>query len=291
MNNKNIFKFIIFGILVSFLSISVFTQSVQTDRPFLKRTKYQTETVEIGPGGGFSIIGSPNGSIEIEGWNQREMEISAEIIVKAYNENDLAQMADVTGFVIEEGLTRVSVVSVGTNDKKYLKKVSKKFPKELISMPFEINYKIKVPYFTDLEVNGGKGDFKLSKVEGMMRINYLESNATMNLIGGAIQATIGSGDIDVTIGTRSWRGQFAEIYVTNGNMNLWLPKNLNANIKAEVLKNGTIENSYQLLKPMRRTKFTEKEMYAKAGNGGAELTFKVGDGSLKIGDFETVAKK
>jgi hypothetical protein len=125
----------------------------------------------------------------------------------------------------------------------------------------------------------------------MMRINYLESNAKMSLIGGAIQATIGSGEVDVTIATRSWRGQFAEVQVATGNMNLWLPKNLNANLSAEVLRTGKIDNSYKLLKPMRRTKFTEKGMQAIAGNGGAALSFTVGDGNLTIADFETIAKK
>ena len=41
---------------------------------------------------------------------------------------------------------------------------------------------------------------------------------------------------------------------------------------------------------MRLTKFTEKDMYARVGNGGAELKFTVGDGNLRIADFETVAK-
>ena len=42
---------------------------------------------------------------------------------------------------------------------------------------------------------------------------------------------------------------------------------------------------------MRRTKFTDKGMTAKAGNGGADLSFTIGDGILTIGDFEKIAKK
>lgn len=287
MNKKNLFKFIVLGILLTLSGVSLFAQ---TDKPLLKRTKYQTETIKFGAGGTLSVIGSPEGSIEIEGWGKNEIEITSEIEVQGYTEKDLEILAGITGFTVDEGLTKISIISVGTHDKKYLKKAYRKFPKELREIPFSINYKIKVPHFTSLEINGGKGDFKLSLVEGIMRINYLESNAKMNLIGGAIQATIGKGDVDVTIGTRSWRGQFAEVSVAVGNMNLWLPKNVNANIKAEVLRTGTIDNTYEMLEPMRQTKFTDKEMYAKAGNGGAELSFKVGEGMLKIADYETVAK-
>lgn len=293
MNKNNLFKFIVLGIFISLASISIFAQKNGTNRPLIKRTKYQTEKIEFGSGGSLSVIGSPNGSIEIEGWNKNEVEITSEIEIQAYTEKDLDLIAQVTGFALDEGLTKISIISVGTHDKKYIKKAHKKFPKRLrkMKLPYKIDYKIKVPHFTDLEINGGKGDFKLSLVEGMMRINYLHSNAKMSLVGGAIQATIGSGDVDVQIATRSWRGQFAEVQVAQGNMNLWLPKNLNANLKAEVLRTGKIDNSYKMLKPMRHTKFTDKGMYAKAGNGGAELKFTVGDGKLKIADFETVAKK
>ncbi len=287
MKKKNLFKFIVIGILLTLGGGSLFAQ---TAKPLLKRTKYQTETLKFGAGGTLAVIGSPQGSIEIEGWSKNEIEITSEIEVQGFTEKDLEILAGITGFTVDEGLVKVSIISVGTHDKKYLKKAYRKFPKELREMPFSVNYKIKVPHFTSLEIDGGKGDFKLSLVEGMMRINYLESNANMNLIGGAVQATIGKGDVDVTIGTRSWRGQFAEVAVAEGSMHLHLPKNINANIKAEILRTGTIDNSYEMLEPMRQTKFTDKGIYAKAGNGGAELSFKVGDGNLTIADYETVAK-
>ena len=291
MNRKSALSIIVAGILLSILSLSAFAQTDKPNSPLLKRTKYQTETLEFGMGGTFSVIGAPVGSIEIEGWNKNEVEVSSEIEVQAQTEEDLKLLAEVTGFTLDESLTKISLISVGPHDKKYLKKVHKNFPKGLRDLPFRINYKIKVPHFTDLEVNGGRGDFRLSMVEGMMRINYLEANAKMSLVGGAVQATIGQGEVDVTIATRSWRGQFAEVQVARGSMNLWLPKNLNANLTAKVLYSGKIDNSYEKLKPMKRTRFSETEMYAKAGNGGAELLFSVGDGNLKIADFETVAEK
>lgn len=290
---KKHIKLLVFALTLSILAIPVLAQKKPATGKLLKRTKYQTETFEIGAGGGFAIIGAPQGSIEIEGWQKNEIEITSEIQVQAYSEKDLDLIAGVTGFVVDEGLTRLSVRSLGTHDKKYIKKNFKKFPKKLrkANLPFHINYKIKVPHFTDLAVNGGKGDFRLSLVEGMMRINFLESNAKMKLVGGAIQTTIGKGDVDVTIATRSWRGQFAEVQVANGDLNVWLPKNLNANLKAKIIRTGGIENKYRKLKPMRFSKTTDKGMYVKVGNGGAELSFSVGDGNLKIDDFEKIAKK
>ncbi|MGI8669934.1 MAG: hypothetical protein ACR2J3_08850 [Aridibacter sp.] len=287
MNTQNISKFIVLIIFLTAFSLNAFAQN---SNQLIKRTKFKTETLKFGSGGTISVVGAPNGAIRIEGWNENKVEISAEIEVQAENEEDLAKLAEVCGFVIDESMLSLRIISVGTNDKKHLKEIDKNFPKKLRGMPYKVNYKIKVPVFSDLEIDGGKGDFILSNVEGTMRIKYLESNAKLELIGGTVQATIGLGDVDVTIAARSWRGRFAEIQVARGNLNVWLPNNLDANLTAKVLRTGKIENSYELLEPVERTKFTDNVMLAKAGNGGANLSFTVGDGMLKIDDFEKPAK-
>jgi hypothetical protein len=290
MNKKNLSKIILLLTISLLFSLSVFTQKTQKQTKLIKQTKFKSDKIEFGSGGTISIIGAPDGSIEVEGWNNNEVEISAEIEVQASNEEDLKRLAHVCGFIIDESFSHLRIITVGTQDKKYLKRVDKKFPKRLRGMPYKVNYKVKVPFFSDLDIDGGRGELNLSNVEGTIRINYLESKANLNLIGGTVQATIGIGDVDVTVATRSWRGRFAEIQVARGNLNVWLPNNLNADLTAKVLRTGKIDNSYKLLKPMRRTKITDHAMLARAGNGGASLKFTVGDGILTIADFEKPAK-
>lgn len=291
MKLVNFPRIVVLTIFLTLLSINLLAQKNKASKPLMKSTSFKLEKIEFGAGGTISVVGAPTGSIQIEGWNKNEVEISAEIVVEATNENDLRKLAEVCGFIIDDSLSHLRITTVGTHDKKYLKKVSKKFPKRLRGAPYEVNYKIKVPVYSDLEISGGRGDFILSAVEGTMRITFLESNAKLNLIGGTVRATIGIGNVDVTVATRSWRGRSVEVKVASGKLNVWLPRNLNANLNARVLRTGKIANSYKLLKPMRRTKFTDKGMTAKAGNGGADLSFTIGDGILTIGDFEKIAKK
>jgi hypothetical protein len=252
----------------------------------LKRTTYKTETVEFGAGGTVTIAGAPDGSITVEGWQQNSVEITAEIEVQAATEADLAELAKVNGFIIDDGFGHIRISSVGTYDKGYMKRVAKKFPKNLLAMPFKIDYKIKVPVYCDVNIDGGRGDLNLSNVEGMLRINYLESNAKLNLIGGTVVATVGKGEVQIIFPNRSWRGRSADIQLAAGTMSVQMPLNLNANIDAKVLRVGQIENVLTVLKPRDRTKFTEKSMQAKAGSGGAPLSFTVGDGTLKILETE-----
>lgn len=263
-----------------FLIFAGFT-AAQT-KSLIKRTNFKSEKIEFGAGGTLTIVGAPNGLISIEGWNKNEVEISADVEVQAENEADLAELSKVNGFVIDDSLGHIRVLSVGTYDKDYMKRVAKKFPKRLLNLPFKIDYRMKVPANCDLVINSGKGDLTISGIEGSMQINALESNAALNLIGGTINATFGSGNVDVKIETRSWRGRQANFQLATGNLNVRFPANMSAEIDASVLRSGKIENSFDSLKPRNRSKFTDKQMIARAGNGGALLSFTVGDGIIKI---------
>jgi hypothetical protein len=276
MKNKTVFALVLF---FAFLGINAFGQP----SGLVKRTTYKTDRLDFGAGGTLSVIGAPHGSIKVEGWSNREVEISAEIEIQAPTEADLDLISKVTGFITEESLGRTGIVSIGTHDKKFLKGANKKFPKTLMGLPFRIDYFIKVPRYCDLQIDGGSGSLSIAGVEGNMKINYLESDAVMDLVGGGILATIGKGTIQITIPNRSWRGRFADIQIASGTMDLNLPTGLNADFDALILRTGKIENSFVGFKPkMRKNEFTEKSIAAKAGTGSTPLKFTVGDGTLRI---------
>jgi hypothetical protein len=276
MKNKTVFALALF---FAFLGINAFGQTPG----LIKRTTYKTDRLDFGVGGTLSVIGAPHGSIKVEGWSNREVEISAEIEIQAPTEADLDLISKVTGFITEESLGRTGIVSIGTHDKKLLKGANKKFPKTLMGLPFRIDYFIKVPQYCDLQIDGGSGALSIAGVEGNMKINYLESDAVMDLVGGGVFATIGKGTIRITIPNRSWRGRFADIQIASGTMDLNLPTGLNADFDAMILRTGKIENSFVGFKPkMRKNEFTEKSIAAKAGTGSTPLKFTVGDGTLRI---------
>lgn len=272
--------FLIFGLFLFGLNAAVFGQTP------LKRTTYKTDNLEFGVGGTIDIIGAPTGSIKIEGWQKNEVEVSAEIETEAATEEDLALLAQVNGFVVEHNFGSITITSVGTHDKRYIKKNVKDFPKRLRGTPFKIDYVIKVPIYSDLKIDGGKGDFSIKNVDGAMQINFLETNAELILTGGAIAANFGVGTVNVIIATPSWRGNKADFQLTNGTMNLEISPSFNGFLNAKVLRNGKIENECEFLKPQDRTEFSANYIQAKSGNGGATLNLTVGDGMLKISEIE-----
>lgn len=281
MKNQKLFKLFLLASFLLSVNVAAFAQS----KPLIKRTNYKTETVEFGVGGTISIIGAPKGSIRIEGWQKNAVEVTAEVEIQAETEADLTTLTKINGFIMEEDFGHTRITSVGTHDKSYVKRTAKKLPKNLLAMPFRIDYVIKVPVYSDVNIDGGTGDLTLSNIEGALRVNYLESNVKLNLVGGSVVATVGKGAVEVVVPNRSWRGRSLDVQLANGNMNVQMPLNLNANIDAKVLRVGQIENALTNLKPRDRTKFSDKAIVAKAGSGGAPFSFTVGDGNLKL--FET----
>ena len=271
------------ALLAIAFSSATLAQTPAPAQPPYKRTTTKTDRLDFGVGGTLSITGAPVGSIRIEGWKNREIEITAEIEVQAHSEADLELLSKVTSFVLEESLGRTGIISVGPHDKKYMKRIAKKFPKELMSMPYRIDYVIKVPQYCDLFVDGGRGDLTISNVEGAIRLNYLETNARIDLVGGITTAVFGKGTVELVVPSRGWRGRSADVQLANGELNIRLPNGVNADVDATILRTGKIENSFDGFKPReRKGEFTDKLILARAGIGGVPLKFTVGDGTLKI---------
>lgn len=248
-----------------------------------QRTITKTDRFEFRSGGTIVIAGAPKGSIQVFGSPANEIEVTAEINLLAANEEDLNTMISITGFATEESAIRASIITVGNHNKFGLKKLPKNISKGMLSLPFRVNYIIRVPMYSDLEIDGGKGDLSITGIVGSIRANFLESNAKVDIAGGTAQLAIGKGSLDVSFGPKSWRGRSATVQIAEGDLTIRLPTTLSAEIDAAVLGAGVIENGFPDLKPRdRKVIFTEKAMFAKAGVGGALMKFSVGDGKLKI---------
>ncbi|MBD0369720.1 MAG: hypothetical protein ICV60_02615 [Pyrinomonadaceae bacterium] len=250
--------------------------------PQLTRSTTKQETRRFGYGGSVTLIGAPNGSITIEAWPRSEVDITADIELRAGTEEELSQLAVVNGFILDEEVNHLRILTTGTHDKQFMKRAAKNFPKKLMGLPWKIDYHIKVPAFTDLEVSAGSGPFKLTGVEGTIRIMAVDSQADLTLVGGYVMATIERGSVNVRLTTRNWRGAGTNIRLAYGDMTLELPAAASLDINADVLRTGQIERTYDGLEPRERTTFTPRSIRARTGAGGPTLSFTIADGTLRI---------
>jgi hypothetical protein len=272
--------------LLVFLSVLVSpVYSQKTAAPeiqLLTRTSTRRETARFSYGGTVTLIAAPRGSVTVEGWQRNEVEVTANIELKGPTEADLDQLAKVNSFVFDEDLNHISILTTGTHDRAFMKKAAKNFPKKLLNLPWKIDYRLRVPVNTDLEVNAGHGDVKLSGVEGALRITATESDTALTLTGGTVTTTVTAGAITFTIPARSWRGNGADIRVASGTINVDLQPGFSGDIDADILRTGKIINTYDGLTSREKPGLTERTVRARAGAGGAYFKFTVGDGTVNI---------
>ncbi|PYS85586.1 MAG: hypothetical protein DMF70_04280 [Acidobacteria bacterium] len=250
--------------------------------PLLTRTITRHESRRFFYAGTVTVTGAPNGSVTIEGWQRNEVEVSAEIELHAATEADLSRLATLNNFVIDEDSNHLRIITTGTHDRAFMKRAAKDFPKSLIGLPWKIDYHIKVPAVTDLEVNAGVGPTRLAGVEGAIRLNAVQTDATLSLTGGLVSVIVQSGTVDVIIPALSWHGLGADIKVASGNLSVGLMPGFSGEINAAVLRTGEVKNAYPNLEPRERTSITPQSLRARAGNGGGTLTLTVSEGTIQI---------
>ncbi len=211
----------------------------------LTRTTTRHEVRRFGYGRTVTIVGAPQGSIIVEGWSRSEVEVSADVELHAETEDDLNRLATVNGFVFDEDTNHLSLLSTGTHDRIFMKRVAKDFPKRLLGLPWKIDYRVHVPASMDVEINAGRGPIRLTGVEGAIRISATESETQLSLTGGVVSVTIAAGNVSLAIPTRSWRGAGAEVRLAVGILNLELPAGFNGDIDADILRSGKIVGAYR----------------------------------------------
>ena len=271
-------------VIIPFLSSYAVAQKDKKEVPtsLMTRSTTRHETARLAYGATVTISGAPLGSISIEGWERSEMDVTAMIELQAPTAADLDRLALINSFVIDQDANHIRILTTGTHDREFMKRAAKNFPKNLIGLPWKIDFHIKVPASTDLEIDAGTGPIMLSGVEGALRLNAMSSVANLWLTGGIVSVLIQQGTLNLRIPSRGWRGLGAEFKVAAGNLNIELVPGFSADVNASVLRFGQIKNSFQDLRPREGGPATDRLLRARAGSGGATLEFTVGDGTIEI---------
>ncbi|MDQ1525169.1 MAG: hypothetical protein QOE47_3093 [Pyrinomonadaceae bacterium] len=268
-----------------------------TPAPLLTRSTTRHETRRFGYGGTLTIHGAPEGSITVEAWPRNEVDITADIELKGATEEELAALAAVNNFVLDEDGSHLSILTTGTHDRKFMKRAAKEFPKKLLALPWKIDYRIRVPAQLDLEIYAGRGALEIINTEGALSLNAGESQASLTLRGGDVVSTIAGGSLRLRVPANGWRGRGASIRLGRGDLTVELPASFNGDVDATLLRTGRVENNHPALLPRsgggsnNNNAPNARQLRARAGSGGATLSLELGDGVLRITQLTSDEKK
>lgn len=248
----------------------------------LSRTTSRHDVRRLSYGGTLTLVGAPAGSVRIEGWSKNEVDITAEIKLRADTEADLDLLGALNTFVVDDDTNHIRVMTVGTHDKAFMRTAAKKFPKELLGLPWKIDYRIRVPMAIDLDINTGRGPISISGIEGDVRLNAAETETNLILGGGSLAVTVAAGKVNLTVPSRSWRRGGVDIRVAVGTITLELPPGFSADFDGEIIQSGQINYSYSGLEEREKPGLTPRKMKGRTGVGGAFINLAMGAGIINI---------
>jgi len=127
--------------------------------------------------------------------------------------------------------------------------------------------------------------FSASTVNGDVTATALKSDADLSTVNGGIHASTSgtveaetvNGSIDAAMGRADWTGE-ASFTTVNGELDLTLPGNLSAEVRAETV-NGDLESDFPLTVS---GKFGPRHLRGTIGNGGRRLNLTTVNGSIRL---------
>ncbi len=214
-------------------------------------------------------VSNINGSITVDAWDKNEVKLEALKI--ADSKETLAEVEIKVD-------SRPDAFSVEANYDNWKNRGHKEDWKH--GRRIEVQFRLTVPRGAVLDeietVNGSVtvADFvnytKISAVNGSVRATNLRGTASLSTVNGEVAA-----DFD-----RLESGRKISLNTVNGRVNLVIPSDSNATVKADSV-NGNITNDFGL--PVRKGKYVGRDLYGRIGSGDVQIRLNSVNGGLAIG--------
>ena len=220
------------------------------------------------------------------------------------NANGRVSVSNVNGPIVIEAWDRneVKLVAVKTADtKERLADVEIKVDAKPESITIETDYsdwkrrsggqrwngsRLEVSY--NLMVPRGAILNEIETVNGSVTVSNFTNLTRVSAVNGTVKATNlrGTADLSTVNGEvacdfdRLDAGSKISLETVNGRVNLLLPSDANATIRADSV-NGNISNDFGL--PVRKGKYVGRDLYGKVGSGDVQIKLESVNGTLAIG--------
>ena len=261
------------GLLISSNSDVAVNNSAKTENapaPIVVSAADETEVLDKTyplTANGRVSVSNINGSIVVEAWDRNEVHLVATKIADSKE-----TLSDVD--IVVDSRSDSFSVETDYKDWKWKDKNDEGRRRKL-----EVQFKLSVPrtaMLNEIEtVNGSVtlSDFvsftKASAVNGDVNAGNLRGTASLSTVNGGVVA-----DFD-----RLETGTKINLSTVNGNVNLTIPSDANATIKADSL-NGNITNDFGL--PVRKGEYVGRDLYGKVGSGETQIKLNSVNGPLAI---------
>jgi DUF4097 and DUF4098 domain-containing protein YvlB len=211
-------------------------------------------------------VSNVNGSIVVEAWDRNEVKLEAVKIAdtrEALAEVELKIDARADSFSVEADHSAWKRVERGTKNYRRL----------------EVQFKLSVPRTAMLnDIETVNGSVNVANFVNLVKASAVNGNVVaLNLRGAAHLSTV-NGEVNADF-DRLESGSKISLDTVNGKVNLTLPSDANATLRADSL-NGEIRNDFGL--PVRKGKYVGRDMYGRLGSGDVQVRLESVNGPLVV---------
>ena len=262
MYRKTLVLFILFFISTTAIAFSKTTYT----REFRK-------TINFKPNGNVEVK-TTNGKIDVTSWDKNEVEVFAEIKVKANSRREAERILDKVEIRIDRSAGRLII------EPEYPKRHSGDSFWDWVfdskSKP-AVNFTIRVPDETNLNLRSTNGHVAASDIEGEIVLKTTNGGIEADHLKGSVDANTTNGSVSVSLTQFSQQDQ-VDLNTTNGSIKLYLPSEVRADVKASTV-NGSIRTDFPLT---IQGKISRKRLNGEINGGGGIIELSTVNGSISI---------
>jgi hypothetical protein len=213
----------------------------------------------LAPGGVLSVDASPNGGIQVLGWDRNEVRLRVKIVATAASDADARALAG-----------RVQVETGGT--------VRAAGPEPGRGRSWYASYRLDVPRGQALRLEADNGGLHLSDLEGDVELQTVNGGLHLDRVGGHIRGQTVNGGIHMELTGSEWQGEGLDLRTTNGGLHLEIPEDYNARLEASTV-NGGVHSDVASTRPGNRR---GGRIATDLSRGGQLLRLETTNGGLHI---------
>jgi hypothetical protein len=205
------------------------------------------------------VDASPNGGIEVRGWDRPEVKLRAKVVATAPTSAEASEL-----------LGQVQVETAGT--------IHATGPKGTRRSHWWVSYELWVPRKASLGLRSVNGGISVREVTGAVEFETVNGGVSLDAVAGHVQGRTTNGGLDIRLDGTGWTGEGLDVTTTNGGVTLALPAGYNARVETGTT-NGGLDVDFPVTLQGR---IDRKHLAFAVGKGGPLVRAMTTNGGVRV---------
>lgn len=210
-----------------------------------------------------NVEASPNGGIQVRGWDRRDTLVRYKVTAWADSEADATQLA-----------SDVRVSTAGG-------RIEADGPPRDRDANWAVSFELQVPQDANLTLNTRNGGIRIDDFRGTARFDARNGGISLSNIGGDIRGETVNGGVNVDLDGSRWDGAGLDVETRNGGVRMRIPANYSAQLETGTV-NGSMRVDFPVTVQGRLPLGRNRNLSTTLGSGGPAIRVRTTNGGVTI---------